>query len=81
MWNFSGSKKIGIQPSANFAVAFTDWPIRLAQKIGTLSRTGMVDELERLAQPGSLALGQRHLHRRTVVDTFSRFSVMRQTLM
>ena len=50
-WNLSGSKKIGNHPSAYFAVFFTDWPIRLAQKIGMFSRTGWLISLSGLPRP------------------------------
>ena len=51
LWNFSGSKKIGIQPSACSAVFFTDRPISEAQKIGTVSRTGWLMSFSGLPMP------------------------------
>ena len=67
LWNFSGSKKIGSQPSACWAVAVTLRPIRLRPPDRDVGAHRVVDDLERLAEPGALTCGKRHLHRLAVV--------------
>lgn len=48
---FTGSKKIGSQPSARRAVSVTDLPITDAQKIGMSARTGWLISFSGLASP------------------------------
>ena len=81
LWYFSGSKKIGSQPSACCAVALTDRPIRLAQKIGMVSRTGWLISLSGLPSPVPSPSGSGTFTVGPSYTTFSRLRVIRQTLM
>ncbi len=55
----SGWNRNGSQPSAYSAVASTFFGPSDAIQIGTDGRSGFVEQLERLAEPGALPLGQR----------------------
>ena len=61
-WNFSGSKKIGSQPSACWAVSVDALAHQAGPEDRDVGPLRVVDQLQRLAEPGALALGQRDLH-------------------
>ena len=50
-WYFSGSKKIGSQPSASLAVSVTLLPISEAQNTGMSARLGWLISLSGLPSP------------------------------
>ena len=81
LWNFSGSKKIGSQPSASCAVAVTLRPIRLAHQMGISWRTGWLISFSDLPRPVPCPSGSGTCTVCPLYSNFSRRQIIRQLSM